>query len=102
MVSCLHLSLSLSLSLFLKGVCFPVDVLDTGDGDLGIASRGFEACVSQDFLNIADISPVFEHTNGHGMTKQVTTAFLGDTGLFPVHSDADLEGFGCHGSAMHG
>ena len=54
---------------------FLIHLLNAAEGDMGVLLRGGEAAMAQQFLNEAQIGPVFEQMGGAGMAQGVGSGF---------------------------
>ena len=52
-------------------MAFVVDVLNLGDGELGVALGGREALVAEEFLDGAKVGTVFKHVGAEGVAEGV-------------------------------
>jgi hypothetical protein len=76
-----------------------VDLLHLADRDLGIDLGidlgGAQLGVAKHLLDVPDVSAVFEHQRGHGVTEQVAGTGLAQRGaidVFPHHLGEPVEG----------
>ena len=68
-----------------------VDLLELGDGDVGVALGAGEAGVAEKGLDVAHVGAAVEHVGGAGVAQQVGGPRLVDTGarLGPAHRVGD-------------
>ena len=66
-----------------------MDLLELGDGDVGVALGGGQAGMAEQGLDVTDIGAAVEHVGGAGMAQQMGGARLGDPrpGLIPTPCD---------------
>jgi len=64
-----------------------MDVLELADADAGVDFGALKVGVTEHLLDIADISPVFEHERGHGVPEQMAGTFFGNAGRGDIAAD---------------
>ncbi len=79
-----------------------MDLAETSSGDMGIGFGGGDAGMAEEFLDDAEIGPVFEEVGGEGMSEHVGGHVPFDTCAADPRFDAEPEGDGSEGGAATG
>lgn len=76
-----------TIEVLLSGVGIFVDLKEFLDGEVSVEFCGVEVFVAKELLDGAEIGPVVHHEGGYGVAKEVTGAFLFDSGILNVFAD---------------
>ena len=68
-----------------------MDLAEGSDVDVGVNLSGFQAGVSEHFLDVADVGSADVHRGGAGVAEQMTGAFDGNPGELHLSSDPGAE-----------